>query len=395
LAPAVSPDGTTLAFKREVAYALADIYVLPADGRSKDRTPRRITTEPRPAVGSLAWTPDSRGLVFYSPRSGEPALWQISGDARSRPVLVTGTAHIGSDFALSAQGRLVYCTQNASYHLWRISLGRGIAGPATAVLPVTGRSDWLPQYSPDGKRIAFASNRSGNDEIWVCNEDGSALMPVTSLAAFSGTPRWSPDGAKIAFDSNKTGNWDIFVVGSQGGKPLQLTTNRSDDYVPSWSRDGQWVYFASRRTGSTEIWKIAPTGGREVQVTRNGGFNALEAPSGKQLYFTKHLGEGSVWRIALPDGAEEPVGGRLLGRAFEPAVRGLYLVEETSGRTMLKFREYGSSSETAVATLGRGHVGAMTISPDERTAVYELLDVANSELMLVESFRRKRSGFRW
>jgi len=66
-----------------------------------------------------------------------------------------------------------------------------------------------PQYSPDGSKIVFNSNRSGNAEVWVCNSDGSSPVQLTSLEAFSGSPRWFPDGRRIVFDSNKEGHVDI------------------------------------------------------------------------------------------------------------------------------------------------------------------------------------------
>src|SRR6266480_5707461 len=75
------------------------------------------------------------------------------------------------------------------------------------------------QFSPDGRRIAFVSLRSGNPEIWVCNSDGSNAVQLTSFGGpFVTTPRWSPDGERIAFDSNAAGEFDIHVVGANGGK---------------------------------------------------------------------------------------------------------------------------------------------------------------------------------
>ena len=136
-------------------------------------------------------------------------------------------------------------------NIWRLSLsGPGVATGPPARFIASTRLDAAAQYSPDGKRIAFESDRSGVHGIWVSDADGSNAVELFSRAgAGSGTARWSPDGQRIAFDSNPEGNLDIYVIRASGGKPIRLTTDPADDDAPSWSRDGNWVYFASKRTG--------------------------------------------------------------------------------------------------------------------------------------------------
>jgi len=395
--PVVSPDGLKLAFAREMGVDLDEVCVLSLEPPLRDRTPQRITAEPK-QIDGLAWTPDGRDLVFSSPRGSAFALWQVPADGRSPPRFLTGAGDNSHQLAISVQGRLIYSTRLDARHLWRLPIGSDFKAPAVPFLAST-RVDSFPHYSPDGKRVAFESARSGNHEIWVCNEDGSALVQLTSLGAWSGTPSWSPDGDKIAFDSNSPGNWDIFVVSSRGGKPAQLTTNRADETVPTWSRDGKWIYFSSVRTGRSEIWKIPTSGGSEIQITKNGGFQAFEAPGGKELYFTPSTSErayegigvigGGLWRKALPDGAEQQVAGPLWRRNFETGARGVYFIEESPAGATLKFLQYGSSSADKIAALGGTDYWGITISPDERVAIYSHFEITNSELMLVEGFGLK------
>src|SRR5262249_38633714 len=143
------------------------------------------------------------------------------------------------------------------------------------------RNEDNPQFSADGRKIAFTSDRSGNVEIWVCNSDSSHAVQVTSMGGPpAGMPRWSPDGQRIAFDANPDGNWDIFVVSASGGKPRQLTNQPSSEAIPSWSHDGKWVYFCLQ-TGQFQVWKVPAEGGKAVQVTRKGGLVAFESPDGR------------------------------------------------------------------------------------------------------------------
>jgi Tol biopolymer transport system component len=102
--------------------------------------------------------------------------------------------------------------------------------------------DWSPQFSPDGRKIAFESNRSGYREIWVAASDGSNQVQLTALmSARAGSRRWSPDGQRIVFDSLASGNNDIYCIGADGGAAQWLTTEPSDEGRPSWSQDGRWI----------------------------------------------------------------------------------------------------------------------------------------------------------
>lgn len=89
------------------------------------------------------------------------------------------------------------------------------------------------------------------EEIWICNEDGSNPVQLTSFGnAWEGSPAWSPDGQQIVFDCNAAGNWDVYKINATGGKPIRSTTSSAADMKPVWSRDGKWIYYTSTQTGS-------------------------------------------------------------------------------------------------------------------------------------------------
>ena len=157
--------------------------------------------------------------------------------------------------------------------------------PAHKVVAST-RLDISPQFSPDGRRLAFTSHRSGTSQIWVANSDGSNPLQLTSFSGgLVNAPRWSPDGKTIVFTSAQNKNQDIYAVLSNGGAVRRLTSAVSREGRASWSRDGRWIYFYSTRTGREEIWKLPAEGGEAIQLTTGGGHESFESPDGKLLYY--------------------------------------------------------------------------------------------------------------
>ena len=306
--PAFSPDGRTLAFVRTARYMVADLYVLSLSGDlTPQEDPQRLTFE-NGEINWPVWMPDGRGIVFDSGFAA-PGLWRVSLSGSGRPERLAVASEVPLSAAVSQQGaRLAYSSLAFDVNIRRMQVPDVESSPSspTQFLSST-RSEFQPQYSPDGKRIAFVSNRTGVFGIWISDSDGSNPAPLyVQEGAISVPPHWSPDSRRIAFGSNPEGHQDIYVIStSGGGKPLRLTADPADDMMPSWSRDGQWVYFRSSRSGRREIWKISAAGGEAVQLTRNGGSVALESVDGRFVYYTKeNRPTTSLWRVPV-DGGEE------------------------------------------------------------------------------------------
>lgn len=237
-----------------------------------------------------------------------------------------------TDVAISRDGRrLVYAHHIDDQNIWRASLnGQRVNEPSNFI--ASTRRDLQAHYSPDGKRIAFESDRSGNHEIWICKADGSEPVQLTYFGnAWSGAPVWSPDGENIAFAGNAAGNWDIYIVNSGGGKPRRLTKDGADESWPSWSRNGKWIYYFSNRGKQGQIWKMHATGGPEIQVSKNGGFQSKESVDGKDLYYDNDEG---LWKIPVAGGDEVQIAA---SNFFAPAKNGIYYVADNANATHSAF----------------------------------------------------------
>jgi dipeptidyl aminopeptidase/acylaminoacyl peptidase len=246
--------------------------------------------------------------------------------------------------------------------LWKIPIAGLKAGKPVRVTASTAR-DKFSHISPDGKRVAFQSARSGVDEIWLCDADGGNVFQLTNFGkGMSGSPRWSPDGRSIAFDSN-VGNYHIYVIDVAGGKPRRLTTHPLSDAIPNWSRDGQWIYFSSTRTGRYEIWRIRPDGSSEIQVTKDGGAIAMESVDGKLLYYKIRPEQSELWKMPVEGGPATMILHAVSGRIFTVTSRGIYYATADSS-IQLQFIDFEKGSSQTIARLSP--FAHADVSPDER-----------------------------
>jgi len=384
-----SPDGKYIAFRQGGGSMSQEIYVMRVDGSDASRL-----TSDKALIQGLAWTQDSKSIVFSSSRAGLQSLWRIpvSGGVPSSVISAGDDAAMPT---ISREGaQLAFVLSRANSNIWRV------AGPAAKFSPpsrLIASSRWEndANFSPDGKRIAFSSTRTGTQELWLCSSDGSNAVQLTSLAAPStDMPRWSPDGKQIAFDSVSEGHSKILLISTEGGSPRQLAEGTFGE-VQRWSHDGKWVYFSSNRSGAWEIWKVSPEGGSPVQVTKQPasrasggtdlGMNSFESADGKFLFYRRDEG---LWRM-LVEGGESTRILKNISMMWRVCGNGICFLDEKENPARLKRVDLRSGRTTSFGSvdLGKeGSFGTFDVSPDGRWVIYPRVDTFNSDIMLLEDF---------
>jgi eukaryotic-like serine/threonine-protein kinase len=388
--PAFSPDGLTMAFVRATGVYRAEIYL----ENVKTRKARRLTSD-KGDIWGLAWTPDGRDLVFSSKRSGFTTLWKIpASGGEIEPVAgVGGYAFLP---AVSPHGNLLaYVNQETNTNIWGVHLdSRGRAdGPPRKLISGTGMQD-DDEISPDGKRVVFASDRSGDTEIWVANIDGSSPLQLTSLhAPLAGSPRWSPDGRWVVFGAMVDESGGAFVVSADGGTPRRLTPPGVMALVFAWSHDGKSIYFEGNPGGQWGIWKMPAQGSKAVRVAD--GFECRESDDGRWLYFSRPTysleDNTAILRMPVAGGPETPVFNGVTDRFWTVTGQHLYFMHVNAKlHATINALDLTTRKITRIADVEKepyvmqGWTG-LSVSPKSGWIIYPQVDEQVSRIMLVEN----------
>ncbi|MDE0297290.1 MAG: hypothetical protein OXN17_01490 [Candidatus Poribacteria bacterium] len=165
--------------------------------------------------------------------------------------------------------------------------------------------DIQPSWSPNGRKIAFVSNRNGgNIQIYLMDSNGRNLMRLTD-GAWNQNPAWSPNGRQIAFESTAgESNLDIYVIGTDGRHRTRLTGAPRSNAMPAWSPDARRIAYASWLGGRSEIYVMDADGENQTRLTHN-LVNERElswSPDGSEIAFASWDGEGTVISVIGADG---------------------------------------------------------------------------------------------
>ena len=172
-------------------------------------------------------------------------------------------------------------------------------GTGTIRLTSEAGADINPAWSPDGRKIAFASDRGGNREIYVMNADGTEPVRLTNNAAPDYSPAYSPNGQRIAFVSQRDGNAEIYVMDVDGTNVSRLTNNSLPDVDPAFSPDGRQIAFSRNGVG---IYLMNADGSTETRLTTSGSdAQPAWSPDGKAIAL---LRDGTAIWLMNADGTQ-------------------------------------------------------------------------------------------
>jgi Tol biopolymer transport system component/serine/threonine protein kinase len=227
--PAWSPNGGRIAYWGiDVSIGQSDIWTIPAGGGEAVQVTNDEATDWSPA-----WSPDGQYLYFASNRSGSMDIWrarvdQDSGRVRGDAEPVTSAGTVWSShpsFARDAPGRMVYVESRRQTKVRGVPLNasRGTTGGDVTTVLASARNALMPEPSPDGRWVAFATGEGQQEDIYVVRTDGSELRQLTNDVARDHLPRWSPDGRIITFVSNRTGSEQIWSIRPDGSDLRQVT----------------------------------------------------------------------------------------------------------------------------------------------------------------------------
>lgn len=242
--------------------------------------------------------------------------------------------------------------------------------------------DFNAAFSPDGRRLAFVSERDGNGELYLLDADGgTSPVRLTDAFALDDHPAWSPDGAHIVFSSTREPAeepgraWNaLYIMDADGGNVRRITAPGLAAYSPAWSPQGDWIACAagSGEAGKTDLYILRPDGSDWQRLIEDGGWPAFSA-DGRTFYFHSRRGEDwGIWSVGL-DGSG-------LARVTPPDVTAYTPKVAADGRWLVAAVERSGRRQIARIDLESGELAVLTsdatdhwnpaIAPDGQTVVY-------------------------
>ncbi|HEV2750910.1 MAG TPA: DPP IV N-terminal domain-containing protein [Gemmatimonadales bacterium] len=264
--PQWSHDGRHIAFTSDRDGDL-EIYVMDADASH----PVRLTHAPGRDAHPY-FSPDDRTIVFQSPRANgrDTNIYVMDADG-SHVVRLTDLKGFAGVPVYSPDAKTIALQWRETSDFedktkWRIGVMDADGRNLHFITPGDA-NDQVPNWSRDGRRLIFYSDRTGKNQIYTMRPDGSEVRRLITTAFDDNAASWSPDEKRIAFTSDRDGNGEIYVMDADGGNVRRLTHTRATERAAVWSPDGTKLLFSSDGEGPSEVYVMQADGSHLVRLT--------------------------------------------------------------------------------------------------------------------------------
>jgi Tol biopolymer transport system component len=251
-----------LAFAIKDATNVSNIYSVDPDGDGLVRLTNTPALDLCPDYSS-----DGRLITFCSNRSGSFQIWAMNADGSNVHMVTNGNGRlIFPDYSPDAS-KIVFSGTASAVDVNQNVYVTNADGTGLQQLTTDGNNQF-PTFSPDGKRIAFISDRTGVEQVWLMNADGTNQTQLSKSGVREDqVPDWSPDGRKVAFAQGAVGSGRIWVINADGSNPVQLTSGPGDDFGTAWSPDGRQIAFVRDfANNDRSVWTMNADGSDQQRL---------------------------------------------------------------------------------------------------------------------------------
>ncbi len=295
-----SPDSAFLAVTREKNRLSQDVYRFEID-----RWQYKRLTHGEVSIKGHTWDKHGENILYVSNKHTlDRRLWVVSAETGERREI--GYQGAGFPAYLPDYESILFYRRSVTTYIAAIKLDRG-SGASSFPQPViqTSGSERNPSYSRHSKKLAYYSNLSGNNEIWIAEADGSGRQQLTDLKSNAIDPSWSPDGKQIAFIAldPSTEATTVKIYDLEANSTRTVTTGFGDHGPPSWAVDGQALIVPIWQGQDVDLWRVAIDGNQLTRLTTSGAEFGRESLDGKLLFYTK-ANERGLFRLSPVNGEE-------------------------------------------------------------------------------------------
>jgi eukaryotic-like serine/threonine-protein kinase len=388
--PSISPDGRRLAFTRFSGLSngiLMEQRLRPGIEPAGEPT---VIPGSGPYPSSPCWSPDGKRLVFADRH--RIFAWEVGGSVRP---IYTASEALGGLTATWRTGHLraITASRSDNSYIWALPIDpvtHTVSGPAVPRIRSSARND-SPRFSPDGRTLAFRSNRGGFGELWLADADGKNQRQLTRLDAYiTGYPRWSPDGKQITFHARLPEVPQVYVVDADGGVPRKVTSAAFGFFAPIWAMDGKHLFATGKADGKDEVFRIGVADGKTEPLF--GASESAPTSDGKRILYGKVMEPGIFSRALEGDPSRNPEERLVddfivLYGSMLPVPSGIYYTGFTpQGKpTAFRFFDYATHRSKDIAPAPFGVGSGLTLPPDQHELLYSALnDSSGADLLLLE-----------